>query len=343
MRKKTIYILIIIGFLASLFALFIWKKHFISNTNFNADNKYLYIPTNANFLQVLDSLKRNQILNNYASFQSWATQRKYINVVKPGRYKIKKNMSNNDIVMMLRSGKQAPVNITINKFRDVKSILIAVSKKLECSENDLIQLFFDPNYLSSHQLSQETLIGIFIPNTYQFNWNTSAEQFFERIKAEYDIFWNEERHAKLNRIHLTPMQVMTIASIVEEETNNEPEKPRIAGVYLNRVRENWPLGADPTIKFALGDFTLKRILNEHLEVNSPYNTYKNIGIPPGPICTPSPSSIDAVLNAEDHDYMYFCASPKFDGTHEFAESGEEHVQNAAKYQAELNKRKIGFK
>lgn len=327
--------LVVIGFL--------WKNYFTANTNFSEKSKYLYIPTGAKFEQVMDSIQQNNLIKNISTFQSWAQRRNYAKVVKAGRYKIKNGMSNNDIIVMLRSGKQAPVNITFNKFRDVKSILTAVSKKLECSERDLNQLFFDPNFLASHQLSNETLIGIFIPNTYQFNWNTSAEQFFDRVKAEYEIFWNEERHKKLEKTHLNPMQVMTIASIVEEETNFNPEKPRIAGVYLNRVRENWPLGADPTVKFAVGDFTLKRILNEHLEVNSPYNTYKNIGIPPGPICTPSPSSIDAVLDAENHDYMYFCASPKFDGTHEFAETGEEHVRNAALYQAELNKRKIGFK
>lgn len=340
MKHKILFAIAILVLISLGIGTKFYLNYFSSNTNFEKNSVYLFIPTGATFQQVLDSIQQHKIIKNTNTFVNWAEQRKYTSKIKPGRYRVKNGMSNYELVRKLRVGDQDPVNLTFNKFRDKKVLAEAVAKKLECKSEELLQLLSDNAFLSKNGLTQETVMGIIIPNTYAFNWNTSPEDFFARMKKEFDDFWNKDRNEKLKKYNLTPMQAVTLASIVDEETNKDDEKPRIAGVYLNRLRENWNLGADPTVKFAVGDFTLRRILNEHLEVNSPYNTYKNVGLPPGPICTPMISSIDAVLNAEAHDYMFFCAKDDMSGYHAFAKTSEEHAQNAVRFQTALNKMKI---
>jgi UPF0755 protein len=248
-------------------------------------------------------------------------------------------MSNRQLVVCLRS-QNVPVRLTINKKRLVSETATYVSPQFEFEEAELLQLLTSDSFLGAHGFSRPHALDVFVPNTYHIWWNSTAEELYLRLKKEYDKFWTGERLEKAARLDLTPQQVTTLASIVEEETNVEDEKPVVAGVYLNRLRKNMLLQADPTVKYALKDFGLRRILNRHLEVESPYNTYKYVGLPPGPICIPSIASIDAVLSPEQHEYLYMCASADFSGRHAFAKTLAQHNQNAAAYQAELNRRGI---
>jgi UPF0755 protein len=301
---------------------------------------YLYIRTGSTFADVLKALKDSSFVVDIKSFDWVARQKSYPQLVKAGRFKISNGMSNNQLINMLRSGAQEPVKITIGKVRSVKRLAELVGNKLEMSDEDLYMLLTDNMFLSKMGKTQETVFTLFISDTYYFNWNTSAEQFVERMYAESVKFWNESRREQAKDVNLTPDEAYTLASIVEEETIKNDEKPDVAGVYLNRIRIGMPLQADPTVKFAVGDFELKRILNKHLEVESPYNTYKHRGLPPGPICIPSKSSIDAVLNYNKHKYLYFCAKDDFSGYHAFARTLIEHNVNAEKYRKALNKNKI---
>ncbi len=301
---------------------------------------YLYIRTGSTFADVLKALKDSSFVVDIKSFDWVARQKSYPQLVKAGRFKISNGMSNNQLINMLRSGAQEPVKITIGKVRSVKRLAELVGNKLEMSDEDLYMLLTDNMFLSKMGKTQETVFTLFISDTYYFNWNTSAEQFVERMYAESVKFWNESRREQAKDVNLTPDEAYTLASIVEEETIKNDEKPDVAGVYLNRIRIGMPLQADPTVKYAVGDFELKRILNKHLEVESPYNTYKHRGLPPGPICIPSKSSIDAVLNYNKHKYLYFCAKDDFSGYHAFARTLIEHNVNAEKYRKALNKNKI---
>ena len=301
---------------------------------------YLYVRTGSSYSDVLKMLKDSSFIVDAKSFDWVARQKNYPQLVKAGRFKISNGMSNNQLVNLLRSGAQEPVKITIGKMRSIKRLAELVGNKLEMNDEDLYMLLTDNAFLSKMGKTKELVFTIFISDTYYFNWNTSAEQFVERMYAESVKFWNESRREQANALKLTPDEVFTLASIVEEETIKNDEKPDVAGVYLNRIRIGMPLQADPTVKFAVGDFELKRILNKHLEVESPYNTYKHKGLPPGPICIPSKSSIDAVLNYNKHKYLYFCAKDDFSGYHAFARTLIEHNVNAEKYRKALNKNKI---
>ena len=212
--------------------------------------------------------------------------------------------------------------------------------QLMADSTSILKLLNDSAFLTTYNLNPNTSISLFIPNTYEVFWNINAKELFTRMNKEYSTFWTEERKAKAAAIPLTQSEVSALASIVEEETNNKTDRPMVAGLYINRLRLKMPLQADPTVKFALGDFTIKRILFGHLRTNSPYNTYKNIGLPPGPIRVSTPNGIDAVLNFSHHNYIYMCASETLNGEHKFAVTWEEHKINASKYQKELNNRKI---
>jgi len=322
-----------------LLGLIYYNRMFRSNVEL-AKDKYLYIKTGSDFSAVVDSIKKNNLVINLESFISTSNSFGYTNRVKSGCYRIKRGMSNRTLVRMLITASQSPVRVTFNNIRTPEQLAEKISKQLEIDSLTFIRYFKKEEIPESYGFTDKTLISMFIPNTYQFYWNTESKDLFDRMKREYDKFWNKERSDKLNGIGLTRAEVSTLASIVEEETNKNDEKSRIAGVYINRLRQNIPLQADPTIKFALNDFTIKRIWTKHLEVKSPYNTYKNIGLPPGPICCPSISSIDAVLNYENHQYLYFCAKDDFLGYHVFAKTLTEHNRNAEAYQRALNKEKI---
>jgi len=269
-----------------------------------------------------------------------AERKNYIDKIFPGKYLIKSGMNNNELVNLLRSGKQVQVKLVINNFRIKNEVVSLVGKQLEADSNQLSKILNDREFLSQYNLTPENAGTLFIPNTYQFNWNTSAEEFFERMKNEHKKFWTEERISKAKSLKLSEAEISILASIVEKETRKRYEMPIIAGVYLNRLKRGMLLQADPTLVFASGDFRINRVLNIHKEIESPYNTYKYPGLPPGPICITDTRAIDAVLNYEKHDYLYFCANPDMTLTHVFAKTYEQHVVNARKFQQELNKRKI---
>ena len=327
----------------SYFAYDLYKKILKINTSFGDDIKeqYINIQSNDDFSDVIALLENKNLLIDIYSFK-WVSEKKnYINNIKAGRYFINKNMSNNDLVNLLRSGKQSPVKVTFNNIRTLGEVSSKLSEFLEADSNEIHRSFIDPNFLKKNNFNTNNIISVFIPNTYEFYWNTSAEKLRKRMLKEYNSFWNRTRRNKAAKIKLTYAEVSALASIVEKEQNiKKDERPMIAGLYLNRINQNMKLESDPTLIFALKDFSINRVLNKDKKVNSPYNTYKYKGLPPGPICIPSINSIDAVLNASNHDYIFMCAKEDFSGYHNFATNYRQHLVNARKYQRMLNKKKI---
>jgi UPF0755 protein len=319
-----------------------YRKFYKPNVRVETKNgeSFLYIHTGSSFEQVLSSLTEHKYLCDPKSFEWMAVKMNYPNHVKPGKYKISDGMSNRALLTMLRAGNQVPVRLVFNNIRFKQELASHISKQMEVDSMDMLRALDDESLLSKYGLDKQTIIAMFVPNTYEMYWNTSAKDFLDRMYKEYKRFWNEKRIREAKSIGLSPVEVSTLASIVEEESQKKSERPTIAGVYLNRIKKDMFLQADPTVKFAVGDFTIKRILNKHLEYDSPYNTYKYLGLPPGPICIPSISAIDAVLNRQKHEYLYFCAKEDFSGYHNFARTMEQHNQNADKYRKALNKAKI---
>lgn len=312
---------------------------YIFDANINTPGSII-IPLNATYEQVIDSLKKHKIITNYKAFNWVAKRKKYAESIKPGKYLLDKGLNSNEILTMLRSGDQQPVMVTFNNLRFIEELAGAVSKYIEPDSTALIQKFNDPAVYEKYGFNKNTFHCMFIPNTYEFYWTTTADQFLERMSMEYKRFWNEERRNKAIELGLTPEEVMTVASIVQEESNKKDEKPIIAGLYLNRIKRGIPLQADPTVKFALGNFRIKRVLNSHLKVDSPYNTYMYPGLPPGPINFPEISSIESVLNAANTPYIYMCARQDFSGYHNFSRTLSGHNVNARKYKAALDSLEI---
>lgn len=307
----------------------------------NVKTEYvLYVPENASYEQVLDSLIANNVLESLKAFKWVAKKKSYGLAVKPGRYVLKKGMISNQIVNMLRSGLQTPLDVTFNNVHFKEELAGKVSKYLQADSLSILNLFYDEKQIEAYGFTPETYRAMFIPNTYEFYWTTTAREFAARMKTEYDRFWNSERRKKAEELNLTPVEVTTLASIVQSETAKREELATVAGLYINRLKRGQLLQADPTVKYAVGDFSLKRILNSHLEIDSPYNTYKYAGLPPGPINFPETASIDAVLNYEKHKYIYMCAKEDFSGYHNFAATLAEHNRNAAKYRRALDANKI---
>ncbi|MCB0845453.1 MAG: endolytic transglycosylase MltG, partial [Bacteroidetes bacterium] len=293
------------------------------------------------YIRVGEELLAQKLISDPEGFHWVAEKMNYPNHVYSGRYIIDDGISNRDLVTLLRSGKQEPIQFTFVKFRTKQQLADYVDEKLMISAKDIMDVMDDKDFLAKRSgLTPEIAMAIFIPNTYEIYWNISAEDFYDRMFKEYKRFWNDERNKKRDRWGLNRLEVMTLASIVEEETNRNDEKATVAGVYLNRIRNKWPLEADPTVKYAVGDFSIKRVLNVHLQVDSPYNTYLYPGLPPSPICTPSIASIDAVLNGEKHEYMFFCAKIDGSGYHHFSKTLTEHNNYAREYRAMLNQRGI---
>lgn len=317
----------------------IWYVVYKPNVNIKSET-FLFIKTGSKFQDVLDSLQKNELITNIETFKWVAQQKKYSEKVKPGKYLIKQNMNNNDLVNMLRSGDQVPIHIEFNSIRTAEQLAGRLSKQIEADSASIINILNDTAYIRTKGFDQYNKVSVFIPNTYEIWWNTTAQQLYDKMFKEYKTFWTDKRKSKAKALKLTPNQVIALASIVEQETAKNDEKPRVAGVYLNRLKSNMALQADPTLIFAAGDFSIRRVLNFHKEIDSPYNTYKHTGLPPGPICIPSITTIDAVLNAENHNYIFFCAKEDFSGYHNFAVSYNDHLINARKYQAALNRRKI---
>ncbi len=304
----------------------------------------LYVPSKASYRQVCDSLRAAGFVNDYR-FDLLAKIRKYPYYVKPGRYILTEGASTSKIVDKLRSGAQDEVHLHFGRMRSLPALASKVGRQIEADSAALMAFFSNPVRLGAFNLlgaplTYETALGCFIPNTYYIHWNTTPEKFLSRMIYEQENFWNDTRRAQAGALKLTPLEVITLASIVELETNKNDEKADIASVYLNRLRRGIPLQADPTVKYALGDPTLRRILKVHLKTDSPYNTYLYRGLPPGPICTPSAASIDAVLADKKTSYLYFCAREDFSGYHAFASNLSAHNANARRYHRALNERKI---
>jgi len=341
MKKILLFLIIIIALIGSLYGYLIYKKINSPNVIINkTDNKHLYIPTGTNFEELVLIIKSKGIVIDIESFRWIAEKKKYINKVKPGKYKLKNGMSNNEFVNLLRSGEQEPVKVTFNNVRTIEQLAGRVAVNLETDSLQINELLKNSEFVKKYGFNKNTIISLFIPNTYEFYWNTSAKEFVARMAIEYKKFWNNSRKTKAKKLHLSQSEVATLASIVQQETIKSDEKPRVAGVYINRLRKGIPLQADPTVIYAVGDFSIKRVLRKHLKYNSPYNTYIHKGLPPGPICIPNQSSIDAVLNYEHHKYIYFCAKEDFSGYHNFATTLSQHNANARKYRRALNKRRI---
>lgn len=298
----------------------------------------VYIPTGADYGELLDSLGSDGVyIADKARFDKVARLFSLDEGVRPGRYTLKRGMSYTEVVKMFRNGLQTPVRLTFNNIRTLPQLAGRIAQQIEADSLTMLSALTDEAVAESFGFTDQTFIGMFIPNTYEVWWTTTPDALLERMKKEYDRFWNEERRAKLANTGLSREQAITLASIVYEESKMSDEMPVVAGVYMNRLEKGMPLQADPTVKFALGDFTLKRVLHRHLEAESPYNTYKHTGLPPGSICMPSVKAIDAVLDYAKHNYLYFCAKPDFSGYHNFAVTLAQHNRNAQAYYNALNR------
>ncbi|WMI65572.1 endolytic transglycosylase MltG [Aestuariibaculum sp. YM273] len=342
--KKILVAIALLGLVgAAYFAYFVYNAMLKPNTAFNNDTAYIYVRTNAGYQEVREQLE--PLLKDIESFDVLAKQKKYMTNLRAGRFAIKKGMNNNDIINSIRS-KNLPITLSFNNQESLEKLAGRISTQIEADSISLIEAMTDASFLSKNKFNEKTALGMYIPNSYEFFWNTSSELFRERMRTEYNRFWNDSRKAKAKTIGLSQDEVMTLASIVYEESKQASEQPRIAGVYLNRLRIGMPLQADPTLKFAayqLPEYkntVIKRVLNVHKEIDSPYNTYKNAGLPPGLIAMPDISAIDAVLNYEKHNYLYFAANAQKLGFHKFAKNLSQHNANAREYQRYLSSQGI---
>lgn len=342
--KKILWAIAIIGLVvAAYFANFVYKAMLKPNTAFNNEEAYIFIASTDTYDDVRTQLE--PLLNDIDSFDDLAERKQYVNYVKPGKYAIKKGMTNNDIINSIRSN-NLQIKVSFNNQITLERLAGRISKDIEADSISILNAMHDNTFLADNGFNEATALGMYLPNSYQFFWNTSAEDFRARMLKEYKRFWNESRIKKSQDIGLSPNQVIALASIVYEESKAASEQPRIAGVYMNRLRIGMPLQADPTLKFAaykLPEYkntVIKRVLNIHKEIESPYNTYKNRGLPPGLIAMPDISAIDAVLNYEKHKYLYFAADAKRFGFHKFAKTLAQHNVNASEYHRYLSSQGI---
>ncbi len=338
-KKLVPLVLVAIVLAASIYGYSVYKKIFRNNTSFDQREVYVHIPTDANYSEVQEIL--SNYLENMENFTMAAEKSGYPSNIKSGRFLLEKGMNNYDILKSLRYN--VPVKLTYNNQETIEHFAGRIAQQLEPDSLSILQAITDNDFLTENGFTQETALCMFIPNTYEFFWDTSTSKFRERMAKEYRKFWNEERLQKAEALNLTPHQVTVLASIVHKETVKVDERPRVAGVYLNRLNKGMALQADPTVIFAIkkhsGDWdrVIKRVMHKDTQFESPYNTYLVTGLPPGPIAMPDISAIDAVLNPEKHDYLYFCASVERFGYHEFAKTLDQHNINAAKYQRWVRK------
>jgi UPF0755 protein len=333
MKKKIIMSIVLLFLIAGGFAG--WK--FLGPATSTSSGEFLYIKTGSPFAEVKEELISKKFISSTTWFDLAAKLLRY-KKVKPGRYKITNGMSVWKLVKMLRAGNQSQVNFIITKLRTREDYARKAGHVFEFDSLQMINFLNNADALKDYGLDSNTVTAVIMPLTYTLNWNSSPEKVFQACYTAYKKFWTNERQTKADSLHLDRIEVITLASIVDEETLKKSDKPIMASVYLNRVRLGMPLQADPTIKFAMKNFSLKRILSIHLKTVSPYNTYLNRGIPPGPICTPSLETIDAVLDAPKTDYLYFVASSKFDGSSVFTTNLTDHSKYAREYQQELTRR-----
>jgi UPF0755 protein len=339
-RKNILYFLAATGIVIIILLIVLYRNFFGLNIVAHNNNQIIFIPTGSSYEQVMDTLESRLIIKNRNVFRWLAVKKHYSQLIKPGRYVINKELSYNSLINRLRSGRQSPVKITFSNVRTLNQLAGKIGNQMETDSARIIGFLSDDSNYKEDGFNKENIISLFIPNTYEFYWNTNARELYLRMLKEYLLFWNDKRMSKAKAKGLDPKEVSILASIIDDEVAKSDEKPRIAGVYLNRLRRGIPLQACPTIKFALNDFTITRVLDKYLEVDSPYNTYKHSGFPPGPIGCATIEGIDAVLNAEQHDFIFFVAKADFSGYHNFSRTLSEHNHYAALYQKELNKRKI---
>lgn len=336
MKKILLWILLLgitLGAVVALWGIISFKGNAV------VEQREVYVARSTDYQMLLDSLKPS--IKHHLAFDLYAKRLNLENSYKVGHYVVEEGMNVIEIVRMFKLGLQTPVNVTMNNVKIPAQLAGKLAPQLEADSVELARCFTDQKLAEKLGFDNPlTMFSIFLPNTYEFYWTVKPEEFVERMYREYKRFWEGARDEKLKRTGLNRVEVATLASIVYEETRKVDEMPRVAGVYMNRLRQGMPLQADPTIKYAMQNFGLRRILKSYLKYDSPYNTYINKGLPPSPICMPSIDAIDAVLNYENHKYLFFCARPTFDGYHDFAVTYSEHLRNARAYQAELNKRKI---
>jgi UPF0755 protein len=321
----------------SSFGFYFWQVVYSPNFLVEDEPRALMIPSGTDFKSLQNLIYEQRIVNDLVAFSFLSKLMKYDQSVKPGLYLIESKMSNLQAIRLLRSGNQTEVNVTFNNVRLIQDLAEKITYNLEMSEEDFTNLIMNDSVQTSLGFDSLTIIGLFIPNTYKMYWDTSPEKLIARMKSEYDKFWTEERVKNAEEIGLTLKEVSTLASIVQAETIKSDERKVVAGVYMNRLRKGYLLGADPTLVFAAQDFSIKRVLNKHKKIDSPYNTYMYEGLPPGPINMPSISAIQSVLDYQKHSYLYFCAKEDFSGYHNFAKNLIDHNKNAKKYQSALNK------
>lgn len=335
MRKFLTFLLLIGIVLIGIAGFFYYK---INSPLFQKEHGLVITEKDTPYL-VFHALK-NKGITSSELYPIYLAKLKKASKLKEGYYLFKKGTSANELVNKLRAGRQTPIKLMFNNVRTFADFAGKIARQIRPDSIELLEHFSNNETAANYGFDDENYIGMFLPNTYEIYYTATPQEFTDRMHKEYQRFWTIERKQKAENLGYSPQQVSALAAIVDEETNKNDEKKRIAGVYLNRLARNIPLQADPTLKFAAGDFTIKRLLNKHMTINSPYNTYKNAGLPPGPIRQPSMSAIDAVLNAEKHNYLYFCAKADFSGYHIFAKTLAEHNRNAAAYHRELNRRGI---
>lgn len=342
MSKRKIFIAFLVVFSISLSSFSFYFYQVINSPNILVDkeSRYLYIPTGASFSDVQTSLYEQGIVNNLVAFSFLAKIMNYDKLVKPGKYLLAGNMNNREAIRMLRAGEQVPVNITFNNVRLMEDFPPKICHGIELKPADFQVKLGDSAVWRGYGFNDNTFKCMFIPNTYEVYWTISADELLDRMYEEYENFWDNSRRSKADSAGLTPVEVTVLASIVKAECRMNEEAPVIAGLYINRLKRNYALQADPTVVYANRDFSIKRVLNKHKEIDSPYNTYLYPGLPPGPINMPEPVYIDAVLNYSRHNYLYMVARADFSGYHEFSTNLQDHLAHAARYQRALNKEGI---
>ena len=342
--KRSIFIISVTFVVACAVILYYANEKIYGFNDCITEEKTVFVPTGSSFETVFSLLQEQDMICDESLFRKIAEMKNYPAKVKPGKYVFDQGISNNDLIDILRSGKTTPVNLTFNYAENISDLAGIISRQIEADSLSLLNAMNDESFMQSHQLNHHNVKAFFIPNTYEFYWHTDANGFVERMEREYKRFWNKSRLAKSKNLHMSPLEVSALASIVQKETSKMDEMPVVAGLYLNRLRKKMRLEADPTVIYALKlknpNMKIRRVLKKDLKIDSPYNTYRIKTVPPGPICVPSIQAIDAVLANKKHKYIFMCAKEDFSGYHNFASNLRAHRKNARKYQDALNRMKV---
>lgn len=339
-NKFLIGFVVVFSILITSFVFYFYQVFFSENILVEKGDQLILIEEDMDFQDLQDIVYDRGIVNDMLSFSFVSKLLDYQENMKPGLYMMKKDMTNLQAVRMLRAGEQVPTTTTFNNVRLKPDLAGKITDNLQADSIKFLSLLKNDSLINAYGFTQENILSMFIPNTYEVYYTISEQALFDKMYAEYQRFWNDERKAKAKALGLSPTEVSALASIVQAESVQSDERPKIAEVYLNRLERNMLLQADPALVYAVGDFTIKRVLNVHKEVDSPYNLYRFKGLPPGPINLPEIESIDAVLNPDEHNYIYFCAKPDFSGYHAFATNLRQHNSNARAYQSALNRSNI---